>query len=138
MCNESKFIKLFPTVKKLLIKCHSNNELSRKEIVMTMLMIKRFNCFQEIVDWRKYVKPRLQPWWHPILFTIAVPLHFFFLSGFSFTNIHDSQDGRGRGRLFLQLLSITSTCRYLDISWVITAESSPLHIASSRTRTRNL
>ena len=114
------------------------NELSRKEIVTTMLMIKRFNYFQEIVDWRKYVKPRLQLWWHPILFTIAVPLQFFFLSGFSFTNIHDSQDGRGRGRLFLQLLSITSTCRYLDISWVITAESSPLHIASSRTRTRNL
>ena len=114
------------------------NELSRKEIVMTMLMIKRFNHFQEIADWRKYVKPRLQLWWHPILFTIAVPLHFFFLSGFSFTNIHDSQDGRGRGRLFLQLLSITSTCRYLDISWVITTESSPLHIASSRTRTKNL
>ena len=28
--------------------------------------------------------------------------------------------------------------RHLDISWVITAESSPLHIASSRTRTENL
>ena len=28
--------------------------------------------------------------------------------------------------------------RCLDISWTITAESSPLHIASSRTRTRNL
>ena len=28
--------------------------------------------------------------------------------------------------------------RHLDISWAITAESSPLHIASSRTRTRNL
>ena len=28
--------------------------------------------------------------------------------------------------------------RQLDISWAITAESSPLHIASSRTRTRNL
>ena len=26
---------------------------------------------------------------------------FFFLSWFSFTNIHDSQDSRGRGRLFL-------------------------------------
>ena len=24
---------------------------------------------------------------------------FFFLSGFSFTNIHDSQDSRGRGRV---------------------------------------
>ena len=46
---------------------------------------------------------------------------FFFLSGFSFTNIHDSRDSRGRG--------------HLDISRVITAESSPLHIAGSRTRT---
>ena len=44
---------------------------------------------------------------------------FFFLSGFSFTNIHESQDCRERGRAFL-------------------AESSPLHIASSRTRTGNL
>ena len=26
---------------------------------------------------------------------------FFFLSGFSFTNIHESQDCRGRGRAFL-------------------------------------
>ena len=26
---------------------------------------------------------------------------FFFLSGFSFTNIHESQDRRGRGRAFL-------------------------------------
>ena len=25
----------------------------------------------------------------------------FFLSGFSFTNIHESQDSRGRGRAFL-------------------------------------
>ena len=49
---------------------------------------------------------------------------FFFLSGFSFTNIHDSRDSRGRG--------------HLDISRVITAESSPLHIAGSRTRTGNL
>ena len=28
---------------------------------------------------------------------------FFFLSRFSFTNIHDSLDSRGRGRLFLFL-----------------------------------
>ena len=28
--------------------------------------------------------------------------------------------------------------RHLDISWAITAESSPLHIASSRTQTGNL
>ena len=33
----------------------------------------------------------------------------FFLSGFSFTKIHDSQESRGRGRLFLSLFSTTST-----------------------------
>ena len=33
----------------------------------------------------------------------------FFLSGFSFTNIHDTQDSRRRERLSLSLLSNTST-----------------------------
>ena len=37
-------------------------------------------------------------------------LSFFFLSGFSFTTIHKSQDCRGRGRAFLQLLTTTSSC----------------------------
>ena len=37
----------------------------------------------------------------------------FFLSVFSFTKIHDSQDSRGRGILSLKLLSITST-RFTD------------------------
>ena len=32
------------------------------------------------------------------------------LSGFSFTNIHDSQDSKGRGKLSLYILSTTSTC----------------------------
>ena len=35
---------------------------------------------------------------------------FFFLSGFSFTNIHDLQDSRCRGRLSSYLLSTISTC----------------------------
>ena len=38
---------------------------------------------------------------------------FFFLSGFSFTNIHDSQDCRERGRLSFSRLSTTST-RFTD------------------------
>ena len=29
----------------------------------------------------------------------AMSFFFFFLSGFSFTNIHDSRDSRGRGRV---------------------------------------
>ena len=66
---------------------------------------------------------------------------YFFLSGFSFTDIHDPQDNRGRGNL-----SLSSTAlyhfhlfhRHLDISQEINAESSPMHIASSRTWTRNI
>ena len=34
---------------------------------------------------------------------------FFFLSEFSFTNIHDSKGSRGRERLFLSVFSTTST-----------------------------
>ena len=37
----------------------------------------------------------------------------FFLCGFSFTNIHQSQDCRGRGRAFFQFLATTST-RFTD------------------------
>ena len=66
---------------------------------------------------------------------------YIYIYRFSFTNIHESQHSRGRGRAFFYLLTTTSTHplhRHLDISWAITAESSPLHIASSQTRTRNL
>ena len=34
---------------------------------------------------------------------------YFFLSGLSFTSIHDSQGSKGRGRVSIQLLSTTST-----------------------------
>ena len=51
---------------------------------------------------------------------------FFFHSGFSFTNIHNSQDSRERARspFFLTLLyKFHPLDRDLDISRVITAES---------------
>ena len=63
---------------------------------------------------------------------------FFFLSGFSFTSIHDSQDCRGSGGYLSPLCHFHPLHRHLDISQGIAAESSPLGIASSRTRTRNL
>ena len=64
---------------------------------------------------------------------------FFFLSGFSITTIHESQDCRGRGRAFLTPhYHFHPLLRHLEISRAITAESSPLHIASPRTRTGNL
>ena len=65
---------------------------------------------------------------------------FYFLSGFSFTKIYDSQDSRGRGEVFCltPLYHFYPLCRHLNISGTATAGSSPLHIASSRTRTGNL
>ena len=64
----------------------------------------------------------------------------FFLSEFSFTNIHESQDcrGKGKGISLTPHYHFQPLHRHLDISWAITAESSPLHKASSRSRTRNL
>ena len=65
---------------------------------------------------------------------------FFFLSGFSFTNNHDSQESRGRGRLIsvIPFYHFHPLHRHLDISQAITADSSPLHIVSSRSQTGNL
>ena len=62
----------------------------------------------------------------------------FFLSGLSITNIDDSQDSRGRGRVFLNsslLLPLTSQTL---ITQTNTAESSPLHMASIPIRTGDL
>ena len=65
-----------------------------------------------------------------------------FLSGFSFRNIHDSQNSRGRGGgrgIYLTpLYHFHPLHRHLDISQAITAESSPLPIVSSWTWTGNL
>ena len=65
----------------------------------------------------------------------CLPLLPFLASGFSFTNIHDSQDNKGRGRIFLN--HFHPLHRHLDISRAITAESSLLHIARGKTQTRN-
>ena len=84
-------------------------------------------------------------WWAPFIY--AAPMEpaemdwfFSFLSGFSFTTIHEPQDCRERGRAFL----LTSHQQYyllhrhLEISRVITTESSPLQIGSSQTQIRKL
>lgn len=64
---------------------------------------------------------------------------FFFLSRFSFANIHNSQDNREKGNAFLtSLYHFHSLHRQLDISLAITAAYSPLHIASCRIRTGNI
>ena len=61
----------------------------------------------------------------------------FFLSGFSFANIHESLDSRGKKGYFLAPLNhFHPLHRHINISWVITGESSPRHIASGLTQTR--
>ena len=64
---------------------------------------------------------------------------FFFYLGFlsrTFTNHRTA--GEGEGISLTPHYHFHPLHRHLDISWAITAESSPLHIASSRARTRNL
>ena len=60
----------------------------------------------------------------------------FFLFGFSLTNIHYSQDSKGRGRwrpLPTSFYHFNPIHRHLDISRAITAKSSSLHIPSAMT-----
>ena len=68
---------------------------------------------------------------HNLLFCFSV----FSIWPFS-TNIHDSQDSRWIS--FYPFYHFHPLYRHLDISWVIAAESSPLHIAGSQNRTWNL
>ena len=60
---------------------------------------------------------------------------FFSMWIFSVTNIQDSQSGRRRGEAIslIPFFHFHPLHRHLDISRAITAESSPLHIASRLT-----
>ena len=65
----------------------------------------------------------------------------FFFSIWIFFHEHSritELQGKGEGFSLTPHYHFYSLHRHLDISWAITAENSPLHIASSRTRTRNL
>ena len=80
-------------------------------------------------------------WWesvevNPVSSSIS---DFFFYLGFllqPFTNHRTA--GEGGGHFLNSSLRLHLLHRHLDISWVITAESSPLHIGSSWTRIGNL
>ena len=48
------------------------------------------------------------------------------------------QHGKGKGIYLTLLYHFQPVHRHIENSWAITAESSPLHIASNRTRTGNL
>ena len=66
----------------------------------------------------------------------SVRRFFFFYLGFlSWLFTNDRTAGEGRGHFFNSSLPLSPA---LLSSWAITAESSPLHIAGSRTRTVNL
>ena len=66
---------------------------------------------------------------------------FFFFSIWVFFHEHSQftgQQGKGEGIYLTPLYHFHPLHRHLDISRAITAESSPLHIAGSRTRTGNI
>ena len=65
-------------------------------------------------------------------------LFFFYLVFFSQPLLTTGLQGKGEGISLTLHYHFHSLHRYLDISREITAESSPLHIGSSRTRTGNL
>ena len=67
--------------------------------------------------------------------------YFIFFSTWVFFHEHSrftGQQGKGEGIYLTPLYHFHPLHRHLDISRAITAESSPLHIAGSRTRTGNL
>ena len=67
-------------------------------------------------------------------------IFFFFFSIWVFFHEHSrftGQQGKGEGIYLTPLYHFHPLHRRLDISWAITAGSSPLHIAGSRTRTGN-
>ena len=65
--------------------------------------------------------------------------HFFFYLGFFQEQFRfTGKQGKGEDIYLAPLYHLHPLQRHLDISWEITAESSPLHIASSQTRIGNL
>ena len=81
--------------------------------------------------------------WKNLFLNVKLKLLFFlfFLSVFFFFHEHSrftGQQGKGEDIYLTPLYHFYPLHRHLDISRAVTAESSPLHIASSRTRTRNL
>ena len=63
---------------------------------------------------------------------------FFFFLDLGFISRTLTMQGKGEGIYLTPLYHFHPLHRHLDISWVITTESSPLHIAGSWTRTGNL
>ena len=72
------------------------------------------------------------------LYIKFINVFFFYLGFLSRTFTIHGTAGEGEGIYLTPLYHFHPLHRHLDISRTITAESSPLHIASSRTRAGNL
>ena len=100
------------------------------------------NAFKDLTLYLLELWSQSKPLYLFHLSTILTHLRasFFFLCGFSFTNIHDLQDskGEGEGICLTPPYHFHSLYWHLSISWAINAENSPLHIASSRNTNREL
>ena len=57
-------------------------------------MVEARNYFVEEIEQNELISKK-----HKMVCTTLYMFFSFFLSGFSFTNIHDSRDSRGRGRV---------------------------------------
>ena len=99
-----------------------------------------------IVSW-KIIFQKLRSIWiiweisHNVFFIFFIFIYSFFFSIWVF--FHErapfiGQQGKGKGIYLTPLYHFHPLHRHLDITRKITAESSPLHIARSRTRTGNL
>ena len=94
------------------------------------------NCLIGHTYFLKQTKLRLD--WSLVQLSMQLQLLIivFFYLGFFSHDIHDSQDSRGRGRPFLILLyHFHPLCKNWHFSSAIASETSPLHMASGRTRT---
>ena len=79
-------------------------------------------------------------YFHRPTVVLCIHSHIFF-SILVFFHVHSrftGQLGKGKGIYLTPLNHFHPLHRHLDISRVITAGSSPLHISGSKTRTRNL
>ena len=74
----------------------------------------------------------------PKLFEYVSLIFFFYLGFLSQTFTINRTAGEGGEYLLNSSLPLPPDSKTLGISQATTAESSPLHIASSRTRTKNL
>ena len=97
---------------------------------------------EEMIPWKLFIDfAKLEICWVPILlWQVSAKIgSVFCLSAFL---LHDHSQitglqGKGGGISLTHHYHFHSHHRYLEISWTITADSQPLHIASNRTQPKN-